>query len=194
MIDFDMDKVKKTGETIQETFDRWEREWKKEHPVLNFIDEKILKGKGIAHYRGSHALTHPWLIVEYACQEIKYAWQRVFRGWDDTLIWSVDHYLAETIPVWVREIKKYKDGIPMQFFREDDDYLDTDGMYKTKPGAWERAEKEYSDVLDKIAMGFEAYTKMGDIIDYYSDEYKEQEKIFNEGFDLFKKYFSTLGS
>jgi hypothetical protein len=33
---------------------------------------------------------------------------------------------------------------------------------------------------------------MDDIIDIYSPEYKAEEEKFNEGFNLFKKYFGTF--
>jgi hypothetical protein len=153
---FDIGKVEKTGETVEETFARWDREWKKKHPILDFIDTKILKDKSIADYRGTHALLHPWLIMEYAYRKIKHAWQRVFRGWDDTVIWSIDYYLAEKIPLWIRRLKEDKEGVPNMMFKEGDEIVHEDGRVFPSDKSMERAEKEYDDILDKIAYGFES--------------------------------------
>lgn len=30
-----------------------------------------------------------------ACREVRWAWQRVFRGWDDRASWNIDAYLAK---------------------------------------------------------------------------------------------------
>jgi hypothetical protein len=38
--------------------------------------------------------------------EIKWAWQRVFRGYDDTIYWGFDGYLEQIIPALKEFCKK----------------------------------------------------------------------------------------
>ena len=59
---------------------------------------------GLCGYRITYALTHPWKIFEKYLREIKYAWQRIFKGWDNRVIWSIDFYLAKMIPVAFHQI------------------------------------------------------------------------------------------
>jgi hypothetical protein len=174
-------------ESIRETFDRWEMEWKKEHPFQYFLDEKVLHNKTISGHRGSYALTHPWIIIEDIYHEVRYAFQRAFRGWDDRVIWSIDYYLADILPVWLMELKKKKQGIPSVFFTEEE-LSSSEGL---TDDAMARAGKEYDDVLDKMALGFKSYNDKENC-DYNSEEEKMHIKNFEEGFDLFRKYFDTL--
>ena len=140
---------------------------------------------GIAHWNAHYAITHPWKILEYFFDEIKYAWQRVFRGWDDRVIWSIDWYLAKHIPVWVRLLDKQ--GVPGKLFNESD----YDENYQIYPESSIRAEIRWGEILEKIAIGFESYI---DADNYYNDKNKRKELMqkFNEGFDLFKEYFESL--
>jgi hypothetical protein len=46
--------------------------------LRNWIDNKF--PRGFCGWRATHAFTHPWLIVQYCHREIKYAFQRAFRG------------------------------------------------------------------------------------------------------------------
>jgi hypothetical protein len=171
--------------------DEWEAEWKKEHPVLNWIDEKLLHNKGIIGYRGSYVLVHPWLFVRFASNNLRWAWQRVFRGWDERVIWSIDWYLAEMIPFWMRQLKEDKHGVPGMCFKEDD-YNDAKSDYSLKEGAWDRAEKEYDDILEKIAVGFESYLAREEYKYKTDDEKNQLTKNFEEAFDLLKKYYGTF--
>ena len=178
-------------ELTEDTFARWDREWKEEHPICNWIDEKVLRGKGIAEHRGSYSLTHPWIIIEYAYREVKYAFQRAFRGWDDTVIWSIDWYLAEMIPIWMRQLKKDTHGIPSMLFREGDDEV-IDGIYTTKPEAMERAGKEWDAIMEAVAVGFESYIAKEEYKFETKDREVELTRKIEEGLDLFRKYFGCF--
>jgi hypothetical protein len=172
-------------------FDTWSDDWDKKHPVQRWID-KLFKDKGIAGYRPSYSILHPWKIMDYYIREAKYAWQRAFRGWDDTVIWSIDYYLAEKLPIWLMELKKNKTGVPSMFIIPSDEYID-EGIPCVSKEGMKRAEKEYDDILDKISVGFLAYKDVSDCkFDYNSPEEKAANKQFEDAFDLFKKYFGTF--
>jgi hypothetical protein len=172
------------------SFDEWDAKWKKEHPFLYRID-LLFKNKTVADYRASHAITHPWLIIMFAWNEVCYAWQRVFRGWDERVIWSIDWHLAEMIPLWMRQLKKDKHGVPAMCFKEDDCKGPEDN-YDFKEGSFERAGKEYDDILEKIAVGFESYLAREEYKYKTDDEKNQLTKNFEEAFDLLKKYYGTF--
>jgi hypothetical protein len=99
--------------------------------------------------------------------EIKWAYQRVKYGYDERVTWSIDYYLCEYIPIWIRKIKNH--GHPI----------------KTN-------QKEWNDTLESIAVGFESGLKMLDSISIKNNEYKEWNKKFDEGMENFIQYFFQL--
>jgi hypothetical protein len=186
-----MDDNPKTADEFIESLKKDELTWEKKHPILLWIDH-LFKNKAIGYYRASYSITHPWTMVHYGWNQVRYAWQRVFRGWDETVIWSIDYHLAEMIPVWLMKLKEEKQGVPTMLFKEGDEYTDENGCLTFTDAAMERAEKEYNAILDKIALGFQSWIKMDSEDDWKSPEYFQHETEFNEGFDLFKKYFGTF--
>jgi hypothetical protein len=175
--------LKNEYEPKEYTLEELEEDWKKSH---NFLDD--LFPSGIAGYRPLYTLTHPWIIPSYIFREIKWAWQRTFRGWDDKLVWSIDFYLATNIPQWLRELKKDKHGIPSMLL-EDSDW--DESKFNYMPGAFEKKVAVYDDILDQIILGFESYIKIEELR-WDDPERKVLEEKYNIGFDLFRKYFSTL--
>jgi hypothetical protein len=173
-------------ELTPETFDRWEEEWKKKHPVRAWID-KLFKNESLADYRASYSITHPWVFFPYIGRHIKWAWQRVFRGWDDRIIWSIDFYLAEKLPVWLKELKEDKRGIPSSIIPTEC-LLDGD----IPDNVWEEGKITWDKILDEMIDAFNAYIEMDDIKFDKKPEYAVAEARFNKGFDLFKKHFGSL--
>lgn len=151
----------------------------------NFFDKWF--PHGIGGYRATYAITHPWVILSDWRREIKYAWQRVFRGWDDTVPWSVDHYLAKNIPLWLKKIKTNKCGTPMMMFKDTDFSGEN---YEIPEDIAEIRRKEYEDILDKVILGFESYIENENCYDVKKNE--ELMEKFNEGMELFVKYYSTF--
>jgi hypothetical protein len=160
------------------TLDDWQKEWEEEHPILNWVDG-LFKDRSIADYRASYTITHPWIIFPFAWRHICWAWQRIFRQWDDRVIWSIDYYLAKMIPIWMRQLKKDKHGIPGMAFRKED-LQNPSG--EITDHAFELAKNLYDDVLEDIAIGFENYKENEDT----------KNPIFEKGFDLFRKWFGTF--
>jgi len=156
----------------------------------------------ILGYKASYILLRPHMLAREAYLRLKWAWQRVFRGWDDRVIWSIDHHLCEMLPVWLRELKKNKRGVPVSFHEN----------------GWEQA---WDCVLDEMILGFGAgekiirselpiykemdeacpscgFKEFSDRVDEFGGikqiekEYAELYDIFNEGFEKFREYFFNL--
>ena len=144
-----------------------------EDKIVDWLNEKF--PSGIADYGAYHALTHPWIIVRNWGHHIKWAWQRVFRGWDDRAVWSIDMYFAKTIAQMVRRLAKINKGYPVNLSMDDE---------SLSP---EQCAQKWVQILTEIAEGFE---------DYFNREtdcfgLTESEK-FKKAFDLFREYYSNL--
>ena len=133
-------------------------------------------------------------------KEIKYFFQRGRRGWSDCDWWSVDGYLAEIIPPMIKKLRNSE--------------------VQGYPEGWVSGIDEYNEILDHITWTFEQAQKIisYDIIYQRADEWDEEvyQKFvglvekgeehwkdvevwdketcirFEEGFDLFKKFFFSL--
>lgn len=138
---------------------------------------------GIGSYNAFYAIAHPWVMIKDGLREIKWAWQRVFRGWDDRVTWSIDTYLAEMIPQWMKRLRETKQGTPGLLFG-DNNWNKT--KYEFFIGAHETADMKYNAILKIIIDGFEKY----DDGDFY-DRPKDKEK-FDLAFKFFHEYFGTL--
>lgn len=149
---------------------------------------KFLMNKGAFGYNWRYLILHPWKIFEHIFYEIKYAWQRVFRGWDDRMIWGVDSTLAELIPKLLKQLKEVKHGVPISMFDEDD--WDEEN-YCYKDGSTEKAEKKWDAVLDEIVEGFVYYNEQK--YEAFSEEEMEELKTkLDCSMDLLKEHFMSL--
>ena len=188
--EFDISKVE--TKSLEDMFDLSGERFKREHPILNWIDG-LFKGKSLANYRASYTITHPWVILKDWGYEIKYAWQRVFKGYDERVVWSIDYYLDKMLPIWLEQLIKDKQGVPMMMFHDED--MITEGKYRggIKDDAMELRSKEYDAILQKIADGFRMHRKIDDLeFKYDSPEEKEAQAQFDEAFELFHQFYSTL--
>jgi len=175
-------------DSVVDMFNAMHEDFIREHPIRAWIDKRF---KGVYHWSASYSLMRPDEVIAETFRRIKWGFQRMFRGWDDTVIWSIDSYLAKQIPVWFEELKKSKPGTPMMMFNEDEleDYHPTDE-------ARERRHAEYLSILDEIADGFRCYTRLEDA-DFYLDGKIDKKlednltKKYNRGMELFVKYFGT---
>lgn len=128
--------------------------------------------------------------------EIEWAWQRVFRGYDDRMIWSLNSYLDTYIPKIIRKMIKIVHGYPANPFCESEI----------------KNIEQWKEILEKIAKGFDAIRKidnyefMKNTEEKYTEgifkgmhkkktDKKEYNRLYNEfekGIELFKKYFLNL--
>lgn len=144
--------------------------------------------KGFGDYNSYYILTHPWEILREYKRQTKWAWQRVFRGWDDRAVWSLNYYLAEIIPQVLKKLKEDKVGVPMQFF-EGLPYED-ENTYSYSEESMKIAEERWNVVLDEMIAGFEIYNNLWKEPSYEKEreEYKKVEKAL----ELLKIYFENL--
>jgi hypothetical protein len=91
-------------------------------------------------------------------REVKFAYQRVVRGWDDRAVWSIDYWLDDKMPAMLRKLKEDKHGVPMQMF---DGLPMNDEGYHSEP-EMDIASARWDAVLDKMIAGFEASRRVKD--------------------------------
>lgn len=172
--------------TLEEFFEQIERREQSRPFIVKWIDGWF--NGGLFGYRNTYILLHPIKFIREICSRIKWTWQRVFRGWDDRVIWSIDYYLAEKIPLWISVLKERKHGTASCFFEDSD--LENENI---SDEAFEKAEIKQNETYDKIIDGFNEYIKLQNLdYEYNSEEYHEASKIRDEGMELFIQYFGTL--
>ena len=138
-------------------------------------------------YNTKYLLTHPWIIFDSIWREVRFAWQRAVRGWDDKAIWSIDVYLSGQIPQLVRRLKEVTHGTPTEMFEEGD--WDEE-KYEYKEGTLEIAAAKWNGVLDEIAEGFEEYYALS--VGYNCSQEAWESEKFLRAFDLLKEHFPSL--
>lgn len=134
--------------------------------------------------------------------EIIWAWQRVFRGYDDRITWGLNDWLNENLPKILRKMKSFVHGYPSTPFKKKIKN-DIDSI------------KEWKNILEQMAKGFESAEKISDkeymkkiklkkarkdmfgqdsYIDYKFDKkyYNKLYKEFEKGIDLFKRWYFNL--
>lgn len=139
-------------------------------------------------FHGYHTpyIYKPFATIKGWLYKIKYAYQRMVRGYDDTDNWDIGYYLSGKLPFMLEKVKEHK-GVPSLIFEE----KDFDDKGNILPGIYEIRKKEYTRILEKIALGFRSYRFIQD--NYPDDiESKKYWDDFNEGMALFVKYYSTL--
>lgn len=164
-------------------------EEKKKKNFRNWINKVF--PNGYASYNSYYILTHPWEILREWKRQIKYAWQRVFRGWDDRATWSMDYHLSKVIPEMIRELKRVSIGVPIGMFEGMEEITLPNGIMSYSEEDEKIATERWHKILDDLIAGFEGYNKIDDL-----DTYEEQElaytKFFTETFELFKKHYRDL--
>lgn len=119
--------------------------------------------EGLSVKRTLINLCNPFNIYRF----LKYSYQRLTRGFDDTATWNIDYHLATQIPAMIKVMKSRKIGYP-------------EGL----------SEIEWANILENICIGFDAYAELDDVYDI--ETIKLETEKFEEGFVLFHKYYSYL--
>lgn len=162
--------------------------------------------------------TNHWLCNwDNVYREVKFAYQRVVRGWDDRAVWSIDYWLDDKMPAMLRKLKEDKHGVPMTMF---DGLPMNDEGYHSEP-EMEIASARWDATLDKMIAGFEASARVKDSTyepelgpyplyrpkDMPKDEWKafqhehylkteelrkRDEQIYKEGMALFAEHYWSL--
>ena len=147
--------------------------------------DNIFPSSGFAGYSPFYAFTHPHKIIGFCFYEIKFAWQRVFRGWDDRVIWSVDTYLTENVPLWLKELQNVQiGGVPFEFFENREKIEYSNEEHKVAKENWNR---ELQIMID----GFTASKKIQDCEWDTNEERQKLIETFEKGMKSFTdNYFS----
>jgi hypothetical protein len=150
---------------------------------------------------------------------VKYAYQRVSRGWDDRAVWSIDWWLDDKMPAMLRKLKEDKHGIPGSMFEGLPTIPDEEWNYTDE--AYEMAQARWDAILDKMIAAFEASRRIQNLT--YKEELgpyplrrpegvrkedwekikddrfaasqllrERDEKIFKEGMALFAEHYWSL--
>ena len=85
---------------------------------------------------------------------IKWAYQRLTRGWDDRATWSIDYWLDDKMPDMLRQLKANKHGTPNEMFPTGPEFMDEDG--NPNEAGWAIATPRWEAIMDKMIAGFEA--------------------------------------
>lgn len=127
-------------------------------------------------------------FITNAVTGVRYAWQRVTKGYDELAWFSMDFYLADLIAKLTDELNKNGVGTPSVIFTELGFTPDENGKY-TEPEEL-LAKSAWSEVLTKIKEGFNEYSEVDNCMLHPDAELKK----FHAGFELFHKYFRHLWS
>lgn len=114
-----------------------------------------------------------------AWRSIKWGFQRVFRGYDDTAIWSLDNYLTRIALPVLKHYRANKHGIPLIEGMENDPF--------------EKQEAEWNRILDVMINAFQIMHDEDTDFKVRSDEdYKERSRQIEEGLAYFAKHYRGL--
>lgn len=168
------------------TMDEFLEHMRKEDSKKNFRNwiNKTIPHNGTS-YNTYYVLLHPREILLEWKRQIKYAWQRVFRGWDDRVVWSIDYHLSEMLPQWLEKLRDNKQGTPMEMF--DGLPYEDEENYTYSEESWSVARQRWDTILDEMILGFQIYAK-----DNWFTEDSDDKKKFDRAMELFVKYFQSL--
>lgn len=141
--------------------------------------------KGLFGWRTSYILLRPHKLAIEIWLRIKWAYQRVFRGWDDRVIWSVDWWMADIMPEVLATLMVKKHGTPFMAF---DGEPDEKGEYTDKQ--MNDAKEKYDNEIRKMIRGFQAAHLIHEGVT--AEEEKILTRTFEIGMKSFVKYFFTL--
>ena len=109
--------------------------------------------------------------------EIKWALQRLFRGWDDRAAMDISEWLAQVLPEMLEYIIKYSKSYPVDSPIEDSE------EYKKEIEEWE-------NTLQAIADGFREYSFENAGREMIDENYRMDK--FHKGMELFVKHYNDL--
>jgi hypothetical protein len=146
-------------------------------------------------YRTKYYIREPWVFARDVYHEFKYAFQRAIRGYDETVSWSIDGYLCEMLPIWLKELRDNKVAGALLKMYDEDTSSGFDG--EITKGEDEVAYQYWADILTQMITGFEAGYKISSnefllMDNKHKEEYRKLTQQFNNGMHLFKKYFFNL--
>ncbi len=172
---------RKRGLTIQRA-DKIVKYVRENTPVpFSLEDRKKEEAESEAKREGQYGIWYKlWDAVEsfyysldriHLFKEIKYAIQRIKRGWSDRDVWSFEGYLAEVIRDGLKHLKQNKYGVPTRFLKDGDD----------GPQNVRIAERDWNATLDEIILAYDTALKImnGDVYaPFEGEDARGKEKKF----------------
>jgi hypothetical protein len=141
-----------------------------------------------------------WIRIKIV-RSIKFFFQRVYRGWDDSETWDLFESVSTYIIPRLKEYQKCSIGVPVSLIAKcDHTFNNIDG--KSKFYIDDDYQEMWSIVVDQMILAFEISKE-----DYFwdflydngmDDLWTDQEfmgyvhKLYEKGMDLFKEYFQHL--
>jgi len=128
-------------------------------------------------------------------REVKWGYQRLVRGWDDRVLWSIDIWLDNIMIQVLSEFKKLDKGVPQscinpRFIFESNGSVSKEGLNK--------GEKLWNEIIGKMIEGFEMSQVITgnanmDILEKYKDlSDTELSKMHNEKMSIFIENYHSL--
>ena len=167
-----------------------EKEWKKNHPVLAFLEDFYYS-----------AIVKKDIPID-AYREIKWFIQRGKRGYADCDVWGFDYYLSNIIVNGIKDLKEQVHGVPSDISRK---------MGESHSSDLKKSIKEWKRILGEIQWTFETSTKIcennwilikdertrGTYKKLEKDKNfrvmtKEECKRYKNGWKLFQQYYFNL--
>jgi hypothetical protein len=120
-----------------------------------------------------------WWPIEDAYTSVKYAWQRVFRGYDDRAYWSLDSYITNIAVPSLTNLRRNGHGLPSN--------PKTGKTY---------TQKQWDAKLGKMITAFELiqadYDCTLDHDGWRKKEWESYHKKVNDGLREFAEHFRSL--
>jgi len=115
--------------------------------------------------------------------EIKWALQRLFRGWDDRAANDIAGWLSDTLPDMIEYMINNLWTYPTDGFIDPAVGVPTDEEDIANMEKWKQ-------ILQDIADGFREFSFENLCREYVEEDYKMEK--FHKGMELFVKYFGEL--
>jgi hypothetical protein len=165
---------------LDELFERVKGKKEKGRPIKSYFRSKSAFG-----YNWWYLIGHPWVIISESYYELKYAFQRAIRGWDDKMARSIDATLSKIIPQLIADLKKGNHGVPWSMFPDNIE------VGEETPEQFKEASEKWDKILDEIAEGFQYYHD-NQYECWTDDEHKILMEKLEKSFNLLQEYFTAL--
>lgn len=137
-------------------------------------------------------LGHPIKFIKACFREVKWAWQRVFRGWDDRVSWDISYYLNKNLPLWLEEVISHSDAMPMIIYEEAFQKAYIDGLPHGTPEdrliILETGMVRWHGILQEIADGIRSFEELDELVGgtaEYDKVYTKYHKALLSLIDIF---------
>lgn len=130
---------------------------------------------------------------------LKYAYQRIKKGYCDADLWEIDGWFLTVVPDMLKQFSKTHNGYPeilrRKYYEKNKNTLNiTYEKFICDCGekAGEAFDREWTEILNQMSEGFETLNNLR-LNNYQSPKGKNSaEEIKNKAFDLFSEWFFNL--